>query len=84
MTTIDLTLIFKLIKEKGYHHGDSRTNSVNDNLFLDFSTGYNGRGNWIELRLGDEDNDIEYYIPSDRVKKAHISNEELIEILKKL
>jgi len=86
MTTIDLTLIFKLFKEKGYHYCDTTTNPVNNNLFLDFSTGYNGRGKWAELRLGDKenDNDIEYFLSPERIAKTGISNDELIEIIKKL
>ena len=82
---MDLNALFSIISQKGYHHFDGRTNSTNDNLYLDFSTGYNGRGNFITLRLNSDDNDIDYRTDNiERTSLKNISDSELFTILKDL
>jgi hypothetical protein len=83
MSKISLNQIHRLFKEKGFHYSSSQTNSVNNNLFIDFSTGRDGRGNYVEMRLGDDYNDIEYWFPSGNIKHTNITNKELINFIKK-
>lgn len=76
---IDLIRIHSIMRDKGYHYFDGKTNNINDNLYLDFSTGHNGRGDWVEIKIG-----ISHDIRYKNGEFKNISQGELFEILNTL
>jgi len=83
---MDLKVLHSIMSRKGYHYFDGKTNSVNDNLYMEFSTGYNGRGDWVEIKIGSELHNIRY---KDKNKNSinefkDVVDNELFKILEKL
>jgi len=79
---IDLVSLISLMNKKGFYYIDGKTNTQSDNLYLCFSTGHNGRGNAVDMKLGPLDNDIEFFLNGDKPKKFNkISNALLIELI---
>ena len=62
---MDLKVLYALMRERGFHYSDCRTYPDMDDMYFDFSTGFNGRGNIIEIRLSDTNNDIKMYLGDD-------------------
>ena len=81
MNTINLNLIHQLLKYKQFYYSMSVANTVDNNLYIDFSTGPHTRGGLIELRLGDTDNDIRYSSGDKTDEKKNMSHEELIKYI---
>lgn len=77
---MDLKGLVSIMSKKGYHYIDGRTNSVNDNVYLDFSTGYNGRGDWVEIKIGSTLHDIR----DKNNEFKDVADNELFKILNKI
>ena len=55
---MDLKKLHSIMSRKKYHYFEGKTNDIENNLYLSFSTLHNSRGNIIDIRIGDTDNDI--------------------------
>lgn len=74
---IDLKKLYSLMRVKKYHYSECKTNDKETDLYISFSTVHNGRGNCVEIRIGDVDNDIDYM---DN-KLRNINSDELISFI---
>jgi hypothetical protein len=73
---MDLKALFAIMNKKGFHYLDG--SSVTDNsINLYFSTGYNTRGNSVEIIIRDNDNDFEYWIRKGHIEDPHDVHETL-------
>lgn len=82
---MDLKYLFTFLSEKGFNYFDGQIN--NEKLFLNFSTGYNGRGNAVELVINNNDNsNVKIYLngvdPYPLVEKENIEDNEVLRLLK--
>lgn len=74
-----------MMHRKGFHHFDGLTNSRSESLWIMFSTLYDGKGDWVELRLSQEDNDIKYQIGyHDVIEFKKLPFNELVKIIQKI
>jgi hypothetical protein len=71
---MDLKALHSMMSRKNFHYFEGQTNNDN-NLYLSFSTGYNGRGNFVDIRIGDIDTD---YITVNQLAHEYL-NEEIAE-----
>ena len=77
--------LFNKMQEKGYHYFSGNTNSTDDSIYLYFSTGYNGRGNSIELAVNPLDSyDVTFYTDGERLELEDVGPLELIETINKI
>lgn len=54
----------------------------NDNgLFFTYSTKLNERGDIVEFRIGDNDNDMEYWVESVNVELKNITDDDVFELI---
>jgi hypothetical protein len=82
---MNLAALFSITSDKGLIYISGTNTQGNSSLHLEFSSGYNGRGSWIELRIGDVMHDIEYCMTGGkRIKYTDITEQKLFQILRKL
>lgn len=80
---MNLKHLHQIMSEKGYHYFDGKTNSTDDNIYLDFSTGHNGRGDWFEITIGPEHHNIMYRDKDgELVEHKNINDNEIFKIIK--
>lgn len=58
---MDLKALHSLMIKKKFHYFEGKTNDRDDSLYLSFSTKHNGRGDFIDLRIGNTDNDVKFF-----------------------
>ena len=75
---MDLTVLHSLMSKKKYYYFEGSTNSSHNNLYLSFSTGYNGRGDAIDIRIGVEDNDVKSWSGNIITESSNINDNELL------
>ena len=61
---MDLKVLHSLMSRKKFHYFEGQTNDIENNLYLTFSKLYGGKGDGVEIRIGDTDNDINCWINS--------------------
>jgi len=82
---MNLAALFSITSDKGFTYISGTNSQGNSSLYLEFSSGYNGRGDWLEIRIGNLTHDLEYCISNEnRTKHLDMSEQELFEILNKL
>ena len=81
---MDLKALHSIMSRKKYHYFEGKTNDRENNLYLSFSTLYNGRGNSIDIRIGDTDNDINCLVNNNRTENKQITDNDIFLILKEL
>lgn len=84
MEKINFNQLFELLKSKGFVY--IKLNLINNYYDLECSTGYNGKGDLLEMKLYDDIiNDIYFYIGYDDMFKYNNKTfTELIELIKQL
>ena len=55
---MDLKALHSMMSRKNFHYFGGKTNDRENNLYLSFSRLHNGRGDSVDIRIGDVDNDI--------------------------
>ena len=85
---MDLKKIFSIIKQKGFHYFEGKTNDQENNLYISFTEHSLGKGNSIDLRIGNVDNDITYCFRNqllkwNTVEHKNISDNDLFLFLEK-
>ena len=80
---MNLFILFNLMKNKKYNYFSGNSNLDSDDVYVEFSTGLHGRGDVLEFRLGDNNNDVYFYYQHSKknISKLSITNEELIKVL---
>ena len=76
---MDYTELFKHMSEKGYTHIDGSTTKLGVNLY--FSTGFNTRGNAIEVTIGENRHDIHTWIDGVEKELKGVSEDKLFEFI---
>ncbi len=71
---MELKALHSLMSRKGFHYFDGHTNDNENNLYLSFSTMHNGRGDMVEIRIGEMDNDIKFWINSSNIIHRKVSD----------
>lgn len=79
---MDLNALHSLMSKKKFHYFEGQTNDKKSSLYLSFSTLYNGRGNSVDIRIGDISNDIECWIDPTYIKKKNVSDDEVFSLIK--
>ena len=74
---MDLKALHSLMSRKKFHYFEGQTNDRENNLYLSFSTGHNGSGNSVEIRIGDTDNDINCWINSTNIEMKNVDDNEI-------
>ena len=78
---MDLKALHSLMVKKNYHYFRGKTNDRDNNVFYIFSTLYNDRGNVVEVRIGDVDNDIGYWNNGKVTSKINLSDSEVFKFI---
>ena len=81
---MNIKVLFSILKKKGYHYFDGHTNDRDSDLYIYFSTLHNGRGDSVELRLGDTDHDITIFNNITNREIKNIDDNELFSFIEKL
>jgi len=81
---MDLKALHSIMSRKKYHYFEGQTNDSESNLYLSFSTLHNGRGNYIDIRIGDTDNDINCLVENNRTENKQITDNDIFLILEEL
>jgi len=74
---MDLKALHSIMSRKKYHHFEGKTNDIENSLYLSFSTLHNGRGNSIDIRIGDIDNDINCLVDNNRTEHKQITDNDI-------
>lgn len=80
---MDLKALHSMMGRKKFHYFDGKTNDKENNLYLSFSTGHNGRGNSVDIRIGDIDNDISCYINMVNIELKNVGDNEIFSLIEK-
>lgn len=80
---MDLKALHSMMGRKKFHYFHGKTNDKENNLYLSFSTGHNGRGNSIDIRIGDIDNDISCYINMVNIELKNVGDNEIFSLIEK-
>lgn len=80
---MDLKALHSMMGRKKFHYFHGKTNGKENNLYLSFSTGHNGRGNSIDIRIGDIDNDISCYINMVNIELKNVGDNEIFSLIEK-
>lgn len=59
---MNLASLHSLMNKKGYYYFEGHTNSNDNDLYISFSTLRNCRGDFVKIRIGEFDNDVEIEI----------------------
>lgn len=78
---MDLKALHSMMSRKNFHYFEGKTNDRENNLYLSFSTGHNGRGNSIDIRIGDIDNDINCYIDTTNIELKNVGDNEIFSLI---
>lgn len=81
---MDLNKLYQIMREKGYHYCMTFTNGLNNNISLSFSTGFNGRGNSIEVTIGEQINQLLSYIDKSKQLLKDVSDDDIFSFLKEI
>jgi hypothetical protein len=81
---MDLNALHSIMSRKKYHYFEGKTNDSENNLYLSFSTLHNGRGNIINIRIGDINNDINCLVNNNRIENKQITDNDIFLILEEL
>jgi hypothetical protein len=78
---MDLKALHSLMSRKKFHYFDGKTNDKENNLYLSFSTLHNGKGDNIDIRIGDIDNDINCWINSTNIEMKNVGDNEIFSLI---
>ena len=78
---MDLKALLSMMSRKKFNYFEGNTNE--NDLYLSFSKSYNGRGDSIDIRIGDIDNDIDCLIGTISTQKKNISDNEVFLLIEK-
>lgn len=81
---MDLKVLHSIMSRKKFHYFKGKTNDRESNLYLSFSTGHNGRGNTVDIRIGDIDNDINCCIDNDNIEFKKVGDNEIFSLIEEL
>jgi hypothetical protein len=77
---MDTKLLQSLMCSKKHTHLSGTVSG--DNLFIQFTTGCNGRGNSVDIRLGVVDNDVMIYLrEQEPIEIKNVDDEEMIKFI---
>jgi hypothetical protein len=71
---MNLNALFTLMKQKGFYYFSGLTNTRENNLYLRFSTLYDEKGDVVEFRIGDNNNDLQYWINDNGYTHTELLN----------
>ena len=74
---MDLKALHSIMSRKKFHYFEGKTNDRENNLYLSFSTQHNGRGNNVDIRIGDIDNDINCCIGTTNIELKNVGDNEI-------
>jgi len=78
---MDLKALHSLMSRKKFYYFDGKTNDRNNNLYVSFSTLPNGRGSSLCIRIGDIDNDINWYDYTNNIELKNVSDNEIFSLI---
>jgi len=78
---MDLKALFSLMNRKGFYYFEGNTNQNNNNLYISFSTLHGGRGNFVDIRIGETNNDISCWIDSTNTANANVNDNDVFLII---
>jgi len=81
---MDLIALHSIMSRKKYHYFEGKTNDRENNLYLSFSTLHNGRGNNVDIRVGDIDNDINCLVGNVKTENKQITDNDIFLLLEEL
>jgi hypothetical protein len=58
---MDIQALHSLLRYKGFHYFSGKTNSKSGDIYFNFSKLPNGRGDYLELRIGNNDHDVSFW-----------------------
>jgi len=84
--------IHSIMGKKGYRYFDGVTNDRDNGLFIDFSTGHNGRGDAVELEIFPDYTNVKTHVAKtskegeymERTEYEKVNDAELVKILNSL
>jgi hypothetical protein len=72
------------MSKNGYHYGSFNTNSRDNTLFIDFSTGHNGRGDWFEFDIYPNSTTLRYRNKDGKITETTgLSDSEFLKLIEK-
>ena len=80
---MDLNALHSLMSRKKFHYFEGQTNDSENNLYLTFSKLYGGKGDFIDLRIGTKDNDINCWLNSCDIGMNNVSDSEVFLLIEK-
>ena len=80
---MDLIALHSIMSRKKYYYFSGSTNTIDNEIYIDFSTGHNGRGNSIDLRIGQKNHDIIINTDLGQISLVNLNDSELIQIIEK-
>jgi hypothetical protein len=78
---MDLKALHSLMSRKKFHYFEGKTNDRENNLYLTFSKLHGGRGDGVEIRIGDTDNDINCWINSTNIEMKNVGDNEIFSLI---
>jgi len=79
---MDYVELFQHMHEKGFTHIDGSTTNRGVNLY--FSTGFNTRGNAVEVTIGEFKNSIHSWIDGVENELKDVSEDKILEFISKI
>lgn len=81
---MELNEVFEIAKTKGYYYFDGNNDSQSSNLYINFSSGINGRGKSFDLKITEKFTIVTAYTSSGNSEISTKTEITTIEELEKL
>lgn len=78
---MDLKELHEWMRREKFHYFEGNTNHMYNDLYLHFSTLPGGRGDCIEFRIGEKDNDMTFLTKKRTCLIKNIPDSELLMIM---
>jgi hypothetical protein len=78
---MDLMALHSIMIRKNFYYFEGQTNDRENNLYLSFSTGHGGRGDVVDIRIGDVDNDVNCCINTTHIKLKNVADNEVFSLI---
>ena len=78
---MDLKMLHSIMNRKKFYHFEGKTNDGENNLYISFSIGHNGRGDYVNIRIGDIDNDIDCKINTTDINLKNVDDNTVFRLI---
>jgi len=79
---MDLIIVFNILNKKKFYYFEGLTNNKDENIYINASTNHNLRGDFVDLRFGNNNHDLTIIKKDGKKTFANLRDYELYQTLR--